>query len=255
MTGCSGAYDNASTGKSNLSNNAPAPHPSTSVADSSNKPSVPQNNPAVENNAIPKAIEIDPLDSDAYFKLGQSERQSKKFEQAMADLNKAIELRPEHFDAHMSLAHVYAELRRHKESLQEYTKATELRPKSSDAWEGRAWILNELQQYSQAAEAANKAIELNPKMTGNAREFLAGSYNALHKYDLALKACNEGIKLKPKSDWLIEMRADAEEHLDELPAAIKDYKKAIEMNPKAWNWLYPGLVSCYDRYLKEKDLN
>jgi tetratricopeptide (TPR) repeat protein len=202
-----------------------------------------------------KAIEANPLDAEAYFERAEAEKQSSDNKSALQDLIKTIELRPEFFDARMSLAYLYAGMLEHKKSLQEYTKATELRPSDYSAWEGRAWMHNQLKEYTEGADCANKAIEINPKTTGNAREFLAGAYNALGKYDLALKACNEGIKYKPQSDWLYQMRGEAEDRLNELPSAIKDYKKAIEMNPKAWNWLYPGLVSCYDRLLKEKDLN
>jgi Tfp pilus assembly protein PilF len=202
-----------------------------------------------------KAIEANPLDADAYFERAKSEKIAKDYGSAVRDLEKTIELRPEYYEAHMYLAYLYADMRNFKQALVEYDKAGNLRPEDFNAWEGRAWMQNQLHQYAEAAKSAKRAIELNPKTTGNVREFLAGSYNALGDYRHGLEACNEGIKYKPHSDWLYQMRAQAEDRLDELPAAIKDYKKAIEMNPKAWNWLYPGLVSCYDRYLKEKDLN
>jgi len=219
------------------------------------KRSLAHNDPATATELFSKATEANPLDADAYFQRAQAEKQSKDNNSALRDLKKTIELRPEYFEARMSLAYLLAQMHEQKQSLQEYIKATQLRPDNYDAWEGRAWMHNSLKQYTQGADCAKRAIELNPKTAGNAREFLAGSYNALEKWDLALGACNEGIKYKPHSDWLFQMRGQAEEHLDELPAAIRDYKKAIEMNPKAWNWLYPGLVSCYDRLLKDKELN
>jgi len=61
----------------------------------------------------------------------------------------------------------------------------------------------------------------------------------------SLDEFTKATQLRPKSEAAWESRAW-------MHSSLKQYD---ELNPKAWNWLYPGLVSCYDRFLKEKDLN
>lgn len=134
-------------------------------------------------------------DSDFYFFRALAYQEVSKYENALADLNKAIELKPQ------NLAEIYYH---------------------------RAVLLHKLKQPEAAFEDCNTAIKLDPKYPESYAK-RAELNEEKKQMDQAIIDWSILIELAPSAFNYTE-RALAYEEIEDLPKAIADYDKAIELN-------------------------
>src|ERR1035441_7715635 len=84
--------------------------------------------------AFKKCTEIEPLNPEGHFNLGDALAADEKPEEAISAYLKGLELTPKDIEALTALGDIYFEMGRHKEALQTYNRVTEIAPKEADGY-------------------------------------------------------------------------------------------------------------------------
>ena len=242
-----------------------------------------------------KAIEFDPNYVAAYEARAKLYRDAKKYDLALVDANVAIEkaTSPSAY-SYWLRGDILEKMDKKEAALADYTKAIEIDSKYVTAYVYRAALYRKAKEYDlalkdidaalenahsptvyqqylrgvilqdrgdddAAIEAFTKAIEIDPNYS-----FAYGSrsviYKNLKKYDLALQDINVVIEYLPSpTAYYYWIRGDIWEKSGKKEAALIDYTKAIELDPKyVWAYvcradLYKAMKK-YDLALKDIDL-
>ncbi len=145
-----------------------------------------------------RALELDPLLSQAWVTLGMIHTGSGKAEEAVLDLQRALDRDPRNADAYRELANAYDLLGEKSEAEATYQKAIDLRP---DYWLNHSRLAYYLLMTNRPAEAETayqKALELVPE---NIRVWnsLGAAYLSQAKKDAARAAWQKSLTLTPNS--------------------------------------------------------
>ena len=205
--------------------------------------------------ALRKAIELNPKDANSWCNLGNLLKNNlERYEEAEAAFRKAIELNPKDANPWCDLGILLADkLGKYEEAEAAFRKAIELNPKDANPWMNLGILMaDKLGQYEEAGVTIRKAIELDPKDACQWRKLGILLANKLGRYEEAETAFRKAIELDPKGaePWinLGDLLADKLGRYGEAEAA---FRKAIELDPKEayqWNKLGNLLVDNLGRY-------
>lgn len=230
-----------------------------------------------------KTLVLDSTYSPSYFYLGISEYEKAQYENAIQYFSKAVYYNPDDALAYNYRAEVYKELDRLDLALEDYSQAINIVPNESLLYEGRGKCHLRQEAYYEAAQDFSKAIALNPGKFINYQYraeayFLSGDYqraaqdldriiwvrdtntpkhyfdmNALCKaqnqdYVGAIQALDEVIAQEPTAQRYAQ-RAKFNLEIGVVESAIYDLSKAIELDPKNYNYYQ----TCGELYFARKD--
>ena len=201
--------------------------------------------PDVAERLCREAIERNPNDALAHFKLGRILAVFRnQVGRAEVEYRRAIELDSKFVLAWNCLGLVVQELGRCDEAEAAYLQAIELDPKNVWLWNNLGIVLHKVSRRSEAEAVYHKAIELDSKVPSPWYNLgiLLCDYRRLNEAEAAYRTA---IELDPKfaKPWngLGNILRD-NGRLDDAEAA---YRKAIDLNPKnAWPWNGLGNVLC-----------
>lgn len=218
-----------------------------------------------------KAIKFDPKDPFKYYSRALTYIEQGSYSPAMEDLTKAISLKNNYEDFYLKRALCYMETNKYKLALNDFKKV-----KKTDTKLLQAKAHYELHEYRPATNLLEEILKQNPQdiqalfylgkinsniefydeaiayfskilnIEPNNKPALRARANAFKEVDLneeVIKDYNTLIELSPDSASY-NRRGIAYERLKDWPAAIKDYDKAIELNPK-WAVPYNNRAYCY----------
>ncbi len=180
---------------------------------------------------LDKAIQLDNRNMEAYTNrvLCQS---------AMGDHNKAIELLnemiilyPEDSDPYFLRAVEYEYKGEGIKALNEFNKGLEKFPNHIDGLLGRCRLKDKMGDDVGAVMDAEKAIGLNSRIP-HSYYAAASAYYDLKYFKDVYNYCDKAIKLDSLYFDAIIMRGDAADYLGNSKQAIKDYEKAIKIEPR-----------------------
>ena len=120
------------------------------------------------------------------------------------------------------------QLGRYDEALSAFNSVIRLDPKNDWAWASRGEIYLLMQRYEDALNDFNQAIKLNP----NNSLLVAGrgvTYRAMHRYEDALKDFNHALELNPNSDRPLYNRALVYLALGQKDKGQADLTQAIQI--------------------------
>jgi tetratricopeptide (TPR) repeat protein len=236
-----------------------------------------------------KAIEINPLEVDAWYNKGvilkelghitEADAAFAKAKQIIQDpkINDSVDgalssrdITPDHIVANNFAAinesdpiywfnkgDLLLNLGKYNESIEAYNRAIELNQSYAIAWSHKGNAFLNLSLYSESLECYNKAIELDPKYA-NAWGNRGNALGKQGKYDEAIKAYDEAIRLNPilANAWVGKgnVLLDQKKYDD----ATQAYDEAIRLNPNnimAWNnkGISLGKQGKYDEAIKVLD--
>ena len=220
-----------------------------------------------------EAIELNPENALAWNNRGWAYIEEKKYKAAMADFGKAEQINPNSELPYFGRGWVYNLLKEYESAVKEYDKVIELNPRYAVAWNNRGAAKSWQNQMQAAVADYDKAIELNPKYAkayenrgkalralGNdkkadedfqrakrimlsnegADKIIEEALNLVGRgdYKAALKLLNEAAKLYPDNQFVFVNRGNIyNNNFRDYKAAIADYNKTIEINPK-FSWAY-----------------
>lgn len=187
--------------------------------------------------AFVKATEINPLNSDAFFNLGNIQTKEYQLVEAEASYRKAIESNPENGEIYLALAHIYGQQKNVK-ALSEL-EDTILKVDPGSQYEAHLIIAaayREAKFYDELAiEQLNKAVMLDPQRY-EAYEYLASLYDSQQRWTRAREAYLKAGELYPENLYLYLVLVGKifckEENYAE---AEKTFRKALEIAPKGAN--------------------
>jgi tetratricopeptide (TPR) repeat protein len=147
--------------------------------------------------AFSTAIEIIPLDYQAYNYRGVALALKGDFDRAMADYNKALKIRPRYAEAYNNLGFARTQMGDLKQALNDYSRALEINPFFVDAYNNKAWILATAadKRYRNGAKAimlAQKAVELKPSAAS--LDTLAAAYAAAGNFESAIDTQKKAVQ-------------------------------------------------------------
>jgi cell division septation protein DedD len=147
--------------------------------------------------AFSTAIEIIPLDYQAYNYRGVARALKGDFDRAMADYNKALKIRPRYAEAYNNLGFARTQMGDLKQALNDYSRALEINPFFVDAYNNKAWILATAadKRYRNGAKAimlAQKAVELKPSAAS--LDTLAAAYAAAGNFESAIDTQKKAVQ-------------------------------------------------------------
>lgn len=220
-----------------------------------------------------EAIDLNPDNSLAWHNRGWAYIEQKKFKQALTDFNKASELRPNSELPYFGRGWVYNQQKQYAAAIREYDKVIELNPRYAVAWNNRGAAKSWLDKMHEAIQDYDKAIELNPRYAkayenrGKAYGSLGNNVQAAEDLHLAAKInssnqgadkvieeaealtkrgeisealalYNQAAELYPDNQFIFVNRGNIyNNHFRDYDAAIADYNKTLELNPK-FSWPY-----------------
>jgi tetratricopeptide (TPR) repeat protein len=179
------------------------------------------------------ACSLDPnVRKQKYFQSGQRYFEKGKYSEAAIEFSNAIKIDSGYADAHYQLAESYLRLQQRDRAYQELTRTLELRP---DNYRARIELANVLlagRNFQQAQEQADLLLQKRPNDPG-VHALASSILAAQEKIPGAIAEMQKTIALD-SSRWepylslaLLQLRNN------ELYAAEANFKKVIELNPKA----------------------
>lgn len=229
-----------------------------------------------------EAIELNPDNALAWHNRGWAFIEQKKYKQALADFDKAEQLNPNSELPHFGRGWTYNLMKEYMSAIFEYDKVIELNPKYAIAWNNRGAAKSWMGKMTEALDDYNQAIELNPNYA-KAYENRGKAFRALgdheksvadfkraeklyrsnkgadklieealdllahDKANEAFEILNQAAELYPDNQFVFVNRGNIyNNNFKNYEAAIQDYNKTIEINPK-FSWPYLNRAIAYER--------
>jgi tetratricopeptide (TPR) repeat protein len=145
-----------------------------------------------------RAAQLDPNSYDAWFNVGYSLKQLRRFEQAIVADDRAISLNYSNAVSWYNKGEALCSLQRYSEALSAYEQALALDPKYAFAWNGKGTALYSLLRDSEALPAYEHALALDPKYAMDWRN-KANTLNDMKRYSEALQAAEQALSLQPQN--------------------------------------------------------
>lgn len=169
-----------------------------------------------------------------------------KYDKARVYLRKAMKSNSEMPDAPFNIGLTYYETDKLDSALVYYDKALEVSPDYIKAYMAKAIVLKKMGKPQDEYESlCNKAINIYSNLLKNdpdnfralsvradAYEILGIEKNRKEDLERKLKKLNQLIELHPRAYTFIESRGNTHRNLGNKEAAIKDYKRVLELNPE-----------------------
>ena len=149
---------------------------------------------------------------------------------ALPDLDRAIELEPDDPRNWLTRSQVLAALDRPQDGLRDIDRVLELRPGFVPALVQKAELYIKLEEFAQAAKTLHPILQANPN---NAEWGLqvAALYVAAKQPRKAIDVYTQLIAANEESWLALRGRADAYLNTGQHAEAIRDYERAIELQP------------------------
>jgi DNA-binding winged helix-turn-helix (wHTH) protein/TolB-like protein/predicted Zn-dependent protease len=162
-----------------------------------------------------QAIDVDPNFAEAWAELSQvhsylafnTDRSSKRLEQARRAMDRAVALGPDLVATRLAQAYFsYRCLEDYGAALEHLTAAARLAPSLPEVFETRGLLLRRTGHLSEAIEELKKASVLNPRSAALVWT-IAETYGALRDYEQADAYFEKAISLAPDEPFNYEQRA------------------------------------------------
>lgn len=206
-------------------------------------------------NDYSRAIELNPLDYEAYNNRGILFYDMKENEKALSDQNKALEIRPDFAPSHTNKGDIYCRLGEYDKAFDSYARAITNNPYNFKAYNNRGVLYFELKEFKKAISDYTKALEIEPD---NVRAIVnrGCAYSENGQYKEAIEDCNMGISIESQNPDLLNNRGMVYSRMGDQNSAIKDFTLAIRLNSNSPRYYYNrGFAYCqinlYDKALED----
>ena len=192
----------------------------------------------------------------AWAQMGTALRGSGKRETALECYNRAIALKADLAGAFFDRAVLLTELNRPDEALRDYDRAINLAPQVPWAYCGRGAIHAERKNFTYAIRDYNKSIELKPAFA-LAYYRRATVHRACNRLDDAVRDFDQAIELQPDFADAYWERGRVRFHRQQLREAFSDLDYAITLKPVPVGYHYRAMIrhvlKQYDAALADYD--
>jgi tetratricopeptide (TPR) repeat protein len=185
-------------------------------------------NSSMTNNKIhyfSKALEINPMLSEAYEKRGMLYYFQDKYIDSVNDFQRVVELKPFEPEGYVMLGFAYIKKEDHDNAIGNLTYAIELDPELVRGYVYRAEAYRLKGKIDEAIQDSTKAIELggSEQTIGKAYTTRSKAYRELGQIELAEKDFKKALRLDP--EYYRYTFASATEYLANLAGGSSDVKR------------------------------
>lgn len=181
-------------------------------------------------------IELAPKEAHGYVMVGVTLNELERYAEAIPMLEHAEKLAEKPTDKlliGLGLGYAFLESKQYEKSIAAYRKSRDAQP-MADAYEHVGTALSYLGRDAEALAEYEQALKLEPDRDGALVNW-ADSLLTLHRYAEALDKSSQAIEIAKKKGEKQKIgyinRAHAELALNQLDAAIADYRIASEIDP------------------------
>jgi tetratricopeptide (TPR) repeat protein len=151
-------------------------------------------------------------------------------EEAVQALRRAIEVDPTSADARIALGFEYQSQGYHDEALVQFEVAARLRPTYADVQYNLGLLYQAHGREEDARRCFARALQINPRYF-QARTSLTQSLLRGGEHRRALEALEPLVRQGVRSADLLVQKAEAHLALGEVPLALRELERAVEVNP------------------------
>lgn len=181
--------------------------------------------------AVNKVIELAPEDARSYSMRSEVYEQQEKYAEALADLNKALELAPSNGDFLLSRARVHFLNKDSKSAQSDLDRVLQNQPGRGQAILLRSLIFADDKNYPEAIKTLQNVLRSNPTNV-ELRLQIASYYVFDGRPRKAIRVLTEVLADDENSGRAMQARAGALLSIGKHAEAIKDYDKALKLQPK-----------------------
>jgi protein O-mannosyl-transferase len=183
-----------------------------------------------------KAVALKPT-ALAYYQRAVLWLETKRFDEAMKDVNRALDLDEGYDLAYGLRARLYVEKKQMRPAIDDLDRSLQINPDYTDGYLNRSLLHQKMGDLQEAIDDLDKAIALNSKAT-SAYIRRARIHASLKKFDLALKDLSTAMSLDPRSGALVYNRSVVYKEQGDLTKALADALEAQKLGfPVAEDYL------------------
>jgi tetratricopeptide (TPR) repeat protein len=180
---------------------------------------------------LEKAKKLDPKSPEPCFFLGLGYMDLKKYNKAEKYFIKTVELRPDIEEAHFYLGVIYEQTDRFKKSIPQLRKVIELTPKNAVALNYLGYSFADRgMNLDEAEELIKKALKIDPE-NGAFIDSLGWVYFKKGRITEAEEELKRAVG-KVEDSIIYEHLGDVRVKLGKNSEALKNYNKALKLDPK-----------------------
>lgn len=181
-------------------------------------------------NCHQKALDLAPDFAESMLSLGATECQLGNHEEGCALIEKAIKLKPEIADAHLLLGKVYLSIGRYRDAGEQFDETLKIADKNPELLEHIMQQCSKADQHQMAITYGKRYLAVGD--AGNVRVLstLGFSHEKLGEMDPAKTFFEKALTKLPNSAELHSNLGVVLSKSGNIPEAIKEYRKAIELD-------------------------
>jgi serine/threonine protein kinase/tetratricopeptide (TPR) repeat protein len=193
--------------------------------------------------AVKKARDIDSQLPEVLLAIGNMERRTGSYREAVSAFQRALELEPENVDAYVGLGKAYDSSGSTREAEQALHRAVDINPNCWNCYNSLGGFLSGHARYGEAAEAWKKVTELTPDNVWGYMNMGAAYFN-LGDFAKADEYFRRGLQLAPHNGDLYSNAGTVSFFLGHFQEAATYCLKAIELNPERYEY-WGNLADAY----------
>jgi tetratricopeptide (TPR) repeat protein len=188
--------------------------------------------PADAVQALRRALELDPRNAEAHWRLATRLWADGQTEEAMTLARRAVELAPDDWRSHQTLGATLFSSGRYKDGLAEFETALKLAPDSPGVYQNIAAVHHMLGRWDDAAAATQRALEIRP--TPRAYSNLGTMLYFLGRFPESVAAFEKAAELRRGEYAIWGNLADAYRWCpDKKEKASASYARALDLAREA----------------------
>jgi serine/threonine protein kinase/tetratricopeptide (TPR) repeat protein len=149
---------------------------------------------------LQKALQLDPLNADAYRELAKAYERTGKLKEAESTYMNAVAVRPGYWGTHNDFGGFYYRLGRYAEAEKEFRTVVELTPDNARGYSNLGAMAYSQKRYDDAAKMYEKSVAIRP--TESAYSNLGTLYYTMGQYAEAARYFEHAIQMNgQESQW------------------------------------------------------
>jgi tetratricopeptide (TPR) repeat protein len=177
-----------------------------------------------------RAVELQPMNAEACFKLGVCQHDDGRLDEALALYLKAVHLKPNFWEAHYNAGLVYQACKRREEASVCYQQALNINPGCAEAHNNLGQLYLERGESSQALNCFRNALRLRADFA-EAHFNMAEAFSAAQRDDDAVSHYQAALRLKPALAEAWNNLGNVLRRKDDPAGACRCYQQVVQLRP------------------------
>jgi clan AA aspartic protease (TIGR02281 family) len=184
-----------------------------------------------------KAIELNPKNTNIYYRRAIAYVGFKQYEKAISDINRVFELEEGNIPARDLLATIYHSQEKYEEVIKACDLLIKLDPSNASAYDKRSNAFFKLGKFDLAILDSYAALTFEDKSSQIRDNFITFSKK---NFTLSLAKISALIKEYPQKDLWLYVRSQVYRYKRDYKMALNDFSKIFEIIPEAYKSYYYG---------------